>query len=188
MTLDLVARDGLVLLGCGKMGTALLTGWLAAVGIAVAYPGVSASNAFLSYSIFLAFAWLFPDFVFRLMFILPVKAKWLAMFMWATVLVTMYEGPNFARLFVLAGVANFLLFFARDIVFWLRGSQKRLQHKVKHRAHSKAFSVSHKCRICGVDEKSDPDMEFRYCSKCDGSACYCMNHIRDHEHTAAAEE
>ncbi len=28
MTLDLVARDGLVLLGCGKMGTALLTGWL----------------------------------------------------------------------------------------------------------------------------------------------------------------
>lgn len=30
MTLDRVARGGLVLLGCGKMGTALLTGWLAA--------------------------------------------------------------------------------------------------------------------------------------------------------------
>lgn len=30
MALDVVARDGLVLLGCGKMGTALLTGWLAA--------------------------------------------------------------------------------------------------------------------------------------------------------------
>lgn len=30
MTLDKLARDGLVLLGCGKMGTALLTGWLAA--------------------------------------------------------------------------------------------------------------------------------------------------------------
>ncbi|MGV8987670.1 MAG: pyrroline-5-carboxylate reductase [Cypionkella sp.] len=28
--LDIVAREGLVLLGCGKMGTALLTGWLAA--------------------------------------------------------------------------------------------------------------------------------------------------------------
>lgn len=28
--LEQVARDGLVLLGCGKMGTALLTGWLAA--------------------------------------------------------------------------------------------------------------------------------------------------------------
>ena len=30
MVLEQVARDGLVLLGCGKMGTALLTGWLAA--------------------------------------------------------------------------------------------------------------------------------------------------------------
>ena len=30
MTLERVARDGLVLLGCGKMGTALLIGWLAA--------------------------------------------------------------------------------------------------------------------------------------------------------------
>jgi len=30
MSLERVARDGLVLLGCGKMGTALLTGWLAA--------------------------------------------------------------------------------------------------------------------------------------------------------------
>ena len=30
MTLERVARDGLVLLGCGKMGSALLAGWLAA--------------------------------------------------------------------------------------------------------------------------------------------------------------
>ncbi|NBE06702.1 pyrroline-5-carboxylate reductase [Paragemmobacter ruber] len=30
MALERVARDGLVLLGCGKMGTALLTGWLKA--------------------------------------------------------------------------------------------------------------------------------------------------------------
>ncbi len=30
MALETVARDGLVLLGCGKMGTALLTGWLEA--------------------------------------------------------------------------------------------------------------------------------------------------------------
>jgi pyrroline-5-carboxylate reductase len=30
MTLDRVAQDGLVLLGCGKMGSALLAGWLKA--------------------------------------------------------------------------------------------------------------------------------------------------------------
>jgi pyrroline-5-carboxylate reductase len=30
MTLDRVAQDGLILLGCGKMGSALLAGWLKA--------------------------------------------------------------------------------------------------------------------------------------------------------------
>ena len=30
MTLDRVAQDGLILLGCGNMGSALLTGWLKA--------------------------------------------------------------------------------------------------------------------------------------------------------------
>jgi pyrroline-5-carboxylate reductase len=29
MTLDDIARRGLVLLGCGKMGSAMLEGWLA---------------------------------------------------------------------------------------------------------------------------------------------------------------
>ena len=42
--LDTVARDGLVLLGCGKMGTALLTGWLAAGGTTdVKYAGYIAA-------------------------------------------------------------------------------------------------------------------------------------------------
>ena len=149
--------------------------------------GVPASNSFVAVSIFLAFAWLYPDFVFRLMFILPVKAKWLALFTWASIFFVMYEGPNSRRLFVLSGVANFLLFFARDITSWLRGTQRRLQHKVKHRAHGKEFSVTHKCIICGVDASSDPEMEFRYCSKCEGSACYCMDHIHNHEHITKSE-
>ena len=173
--------------GTFRFNVYLLTGWFAAVAIAFAYPGVTASNVFVDYSIFLAFAWLYPDFVFRLMFILPVKSKWIALFMWASVLVVMYEGPNSQRLYTLAGVFNFLIFFARDIVLWVRGTQQRMQHKVKHRAHRKTFSVSHKCLVCGVDEKSDPEMEFRYCSQCEGSACYCMDHIRDHEHTGADE-
>jgi pyrroline-5-carboxylate reductase len=39
MALERVAQDGLVLLGCGKMGTALLTGWLGA--------GVPAASVFV---------------------------------------------------------------------------------------------------------------------------------------------
>lgn len=40
----------------------------------------------------------------------------------------------------------------------------------------------HKCAVCGITDADDPDMEFRYCSKCNGYYCYCMNHINNHVH------
>ncbi len=40
----------------------------------------------------------------------------------------------------------------------------------------------HQCTICGITEKDDPEMEFRYCSKCAGAYEYCSKHLRDHQH------
>ena len=40
----------------------------------------------------------------------------------------------------------------------------------------------HKCFICGRTEKDDPDLEFRYCSKCEGNYEYCQDHLFTHEH------
>ena len=40
----------------------------------------------------------------------------------------------------------------------------------------------HKCAVCGVTDQDDPNMEFRYCSKCNGYYCYCANHINNHTH------
>lgn len=40
----------------------------------------------------------------------------------------------------------------------------------------------HKCCICGRTEKDDPDLEFRFCSKCNGNYEYCSDHIYTHEH------
>ena len=40
----------------------------------------------------------------------------------------------------------------------------------------------HKCTVCGKTEVSDPDAEFRYCSKCNGNYEYCMDHLHNHEH------
>ena len=40
----------------------------------------------------------------------------------------------------------------------------------------------HKCAVCGITDADDPNMEFRYCSKCNGYYCYCMKHINDHVH------
>jgi hypothetical protein len=40
----------------------------------------------------------------------------------------------------------------------------------------------HKCTVCGITEKDNPDMDFRYCSKCAGDYEYCMDHLKNHDH------
>ena len=40
----------------------------------------------------------------------------------------------------------------------------------------------HKCTVCGRTDTSCPGLEFRYCSKCKGYFCYCIDHINNHTH------
>ena len=40
----------------------------------------------------------------------------------------------------------------------------------------------HRCEICGKTEKTDPEAEFRFCSKCEGEHEYCMEHLATHQH------
>ena len=40
----------------------------------------------------------------------------------------------------------------------------------------------HKCTVCGRTDVTNPELEFRYCSKCNGYYCYCMDHINNHVH------
>lgn len=40
----------------------------------------------------------------------------------------------------------------------------------------------HKCEICGRTEITNPELEFRYCSKCKGNHEYCNDHLFTHKH------
>ena len=40
----------------------------------------------------------------------------------------------------------------------------------------------HKCAVCGRTELDDPELEFRFCSKCNGNYEYCSEHLYTHEH------
>ncbi len=40
----------------------------------------------------------------------------------------------------------------------------------------------HKCTICGRTELDDENLEFRYCSKCEGNHEYCQDHLFTHQH------
>ena len=46
----------------------------------------------------------------------------------------------------------------------------------------------HKCTVCGRTDTDYPNLEFRYCSKCNGYYCYCIDHINNHVHITTPPE
>ena len=76
--------------------------------------GVGLSNAVLNSTIFLAFAALYPDFELLLLFILPVKVKWLAWLAWAAIGWSTLVGDAVTRLTLVAGLVNYGVFFGAD--------------------------------------------------------------------------
>ena len=72
-------------------------------------------NTYLYYSLFLAFAALYPDMQFMLFFFLPVKAKWLAALDLVYFLLAIITGGTSLRMAALASLVNVALFFGEDI-------------------------------------------------------------------------
>jgi membrane associated rhomboid family serine protease len=167
--------------GAFRYNAYLLLGCIITVAASFLVPGYPVSNAFLAGSIFLAFATLFPDFQILLFFILPVRIKWLALIAWLGYAYQFVFGDWATRLMVLAAIANYLIFFARDIFTNLRYGRRQFVKKAV-RMTQNDDRTGHRCTTCGITDKSHPDMDFRYCPQCDGQHGYCREHIFSHEH------
>ncbi|MDB6127223.1 MAG: hypothetical protein JWM35_1119 [Verrucomicrobia bacterium] len=164
----------------------LLSGYLLTIGVAFLTPYSATTNLFIAGSVFLAFAWLNPEFEIALFFILPVKIKWLALVTWLLFTYRFVVGDWALRLQILASVGNFLIFFAGDIVQTMRHRQRAMSGQARRFAAEAAGPhARHRCRVCGKTDLTNPEMDFRYCSKCAGDECYCPEHIFNHEHVAA---
>lgn len=146
---------------------------------------------YLNMSLFFAFAALYPDLQFLLFFIIPVKAKWLAWidaaFFALSIATSLLNLSWTGVVLPLVAIANFLLFFWEDAarIFGRvrhQHSRQTINFKKATRDVKKEKGYLHKCAVCGITDADDPDMEFRYCSKCNGYYCYCMNHINNHVH------
>lgn len=156
--------------------------------------GVS-SVQYVNLSMFFAFAVLFPDMQVLFMFLLPMKVKWLAwidaaFFLWQ-ILNNLRLGLWLYALLPVVAIFNFFIFFWSDFKETLGYHKRRYQHRHSQqtinfkKAAGKAYQEKgyiHKCAVCGKTDTEYPDMEFRYCSKCNGYYCYCMEHINNHEH------
>lgn len=63
--------------------------------------------------------------------------------------------------------------------------RKKFQKEIRNaRVNPDAAKVGakHRCAVCGRTELDDPNLEFRYCSKCNGAYEYCQDHLFTHEH------
>ncbi len=155
--------------GAFRYNLFVLVGYLGAMAAAFLSPEGSASNGYLMSSLFLAFAFLYPDYQVLLFFILPVKVKWLALIVW------LFYGMQFlnedlqGKLLILAAVANYLLFFGRDI---LRLAKRQLVvREGAAQARAAKDEPFHRCTVCGATDLTDRDRGFRYVPECVCEPC-----------------
>lgn len=92
----------------------------AATVAASAALGTGLSSLPLNTSLFLAFARLFPEVELYVFFVLPVKVRWLSWAAWAVFGANFLLGSWVTRVALLAGVANWALFFGREAFSDLR--------------------------------------------------------------------
>lgn len=166
--------------GAFRFNVYFLIGYAMTVAVAFILPDLPVGPYYVEGSVFLAFAHLYPNFEIHLFFLLPIKVKWLALITWIGYGLQVVAGDWVARLLVLAAVINFLLFFGRE-VWWRMRSGHRSMVAGARRARQKGQAF-HRCAVCGVTEKTHPDVDFRVCRQCGGATEYCEEHLRDHEH------
>lgn len=153
---------------------------------------------YINLSMFFAFAVLYPETQFLLFFFIPVKVKWLAWFDAAyfalQVLLSLLSGSLLGALLPVIAILNFIVFFWTNItdeIAWRRGrarhqtSHQTIQFKAAARQQKKREEergYRHKCAVCGRTDTEWPELEFRYCSRCQGYHCFCQDHIFTHTH------
>ena len=171
--------------------------------------GGRANVYYLNLSLFLGYATLYPNAQFLLLYIIPVKA-WI--FALLDLVLTLFDVIQLTvagyfpfSLFPFVALLNYFLFFGKDVLnvipmAWRANASRLFKRKKKYSpgpaktipfptAGSYQATVStpkapyrHRCTVCGRTDVSDPELEFRYCSRCNGYYCYCEEHISNHTH------
>ncbi len=161
------------------------------------------STYYILMTLLLALAMCMPEGQVRIWFVLPVKMKWFLVFE------LVYMGYQVVRIFgmtiadygktslsfgIIAGfiftapmilaVLNMFLFFYFSKIHISRKHKKRQKEfRAQFREPRPGSGIAkHKCAVCGRTELTNPEMMFRYCSKCSGNREYCEEHLYSHVH------
>jgi hypothetical protein len=156
-------------------------------------------TGYLNLSLFFAFAALYPNMEVLLFFVIPLKVKWLALVDGLYFLYTIlqaflpaYGGSAYGlyykanALAAAVSILNFVIFFlsSRNMKPYTpkQMHRKREFQKKMHPVNQYANGAKHRCAVCGRTDSTNPELEFRYCSRCAGDYEYCQDHLFTHTH------
>jgi hypothetical protein len=169
--------------GTASYNLYLLIGYAATAGVAFLFPEAPTTGLFIQSSVFFAFAFVYPDYPIRLYFLVPIPAKWLALIDAVLVGMAFTFGSWQTKVLILASVLNFLVFFRKEIREHAKMSRRRM--KIKHEQVRERYKPLHVCAVCGINDQTHRNMDFRYCPGCGGKLAYCTEHLNNHVHRAA---
>lgn len=158
--------------------------------------GSNVSTYYINMSIFLAYAVTYPEEQLLVYFIIPVKMKWFSIIYGAYILFDIIMAfklypfiyAMITVVMIAASLLNFLLYFALNRhrnIFNPKQAKRRYQYRQsvnKARPVQYSGGARHKCAVCGRTELDNPELTFRYCSKCSGNKEYCEEHLFTHTH------
>lgn len=147
------------------------------------------STYYVNMSIYLAFACTFPNMQVLVFFLIPVKIKVIGIIYSLLLIYEFIAGYGDAvltaanRIVIGASMLNFIIFFftSRNMMH-LSPKQMKRRQEYKRDVKKSTPITRHKCAICGRTEESNPELEFRFCSKCEGNYEYCQEHLFTHTH------
>jgi membrane associated rhomboid family serine protease len=143
--------------------------------VAAFFFGSNFANSMLIASLFYAFARFYPDEVMYVLFILPLKMKWVAWVMALFLFIGFFVGSNAYRMAVVAALANYLIFFGPEIIHDARHRRDVTSRRRRFETSSRSEAEPlHKCATCGATELSDPNLEFRVARNGEE---YCVPHL-----------
>lgn len=161
-------------------------------GVPVLGMGYYFTTNYINMAIFLAFAVCYPEMQVMLYFIIPIKMKWLAIVYGVMILFIMVQTGWAGRVAIIMSLLNFLVFYLSTRNY-RRVSPREFRRRQAFKANMRQSAprpgvTKHKCAICGRTELDGDNLEFRFCSRCEGNYEYCQDHLFSHKHVGRSTD
>ena len=151
------------------------------------------TNYYVLLSMFMALALCMPEATVHLYFLIPIKMKWMLVVYLVELAYEIYVYYSAGGIVLVAVLGTQVILALINLFVFFHLSKIRLtrkQRKVQKEFQAQMASTPrpgsgitrHKCVICGRTEVTDPELSFRYCSKCTGNKEYCQDHLFTHTH------